>query len=97
MPAARPYDASSRREGAARNRAAVLAACRELLFRDGYHRMTVRSVAEHAGVSPETIYQSLYVQSRGALRRDLTRCLRTGRARTVGGSTLLLPRCRCQA
>jgi transposase, IS30 family len=31
-------------------------------------------------VSPETIYQSLYVQSRGALRRDLTRCLRTGRA-----------------
>ena len=31
-------------------------------------------------VSHETIYQSLYVQSRGALRRDLTRCLRTGRA-----------------
>ena len=31
-------------------------------------------------VSAETIYQSLYVQSRGALRRDLTRCLQTGRA-----------------
>jgi IS30 family transposase len=31
-------------------------------------------------VSPETIYQSLYVQSRGAVRRDLTKCLRTGRA-----------------
>jgi transposase, IS30 family len=31
-------------------------------------------------VSPETIYQSLYVQSRGALRRELTRCLRIGRA-----------------
>jgi len=31
-------------------------------------------------VSPETIYQSLYVQSRGALRRDLAACLRTGRA-----------------
>jgi transposase, IS30 family len=31
-------------------------------------------------VSAETIYQSLYVQSRGALRRDLTTCLRTGRA-----------------
>jgi IS30 family transposase len=31
-------------------------------------------------VSPETIYQSLYVQSRGALRRELTTCLRTGRA-----------------
>jgi transposase, IS30 family len=31
-------------------------------------------------VSTETIYQSLYVQSRGALKRDLTRYLRTGRA-----------------
>ena len=58
MPAPRPYDASSRLESAARNRAAVLAACRELLFRDGYHRMTVRSVAEQAGVSPETIYKA---------------------------------------
>jgi IS30 family transposase len=31
-------------------------------------------------VSAETIYQSLYVQSRGALRRELARYLRTGRA-----------------
>jgi len=31
-------------------------------------------------VSHETIYQSLYVQSRGALRRELASCLRTGRA-----------------
>jgi IS30 family transposase len=31
-------------------------------------------------VSHETIYQSLYVQGRGALRRDLHKCLRTGRA-----------------
>ncbi len=31
-------------------------------------------------VSHETIYQSLYVQSRGALKRELTRHLRTGRA-----------------
>jgi len=31
-------------------------------------------------VSIETIYQSLYVQSRGALRRELTACLGTGRA-----------------
>jgi transposase, IS30 family len=31
-------------------------------------------------VSAETIYQSLYVQSRGALKRELTRYLRTGRA-----------------
>ena len=31
-------------------------------------------------VSHETIYQSLYVQGRGALKRELTRHLRTGRA-----------------
>lgn len=31
-------------------------------------------------VSHETIYQSLYVQGRGTLRRDLTKQLRTGRA-----------------
>ena len=31
-------------------------------------------------VSHETIYQSLYVQGRGGLRRELAACLRTGRA-----------------
>jgi IS30 family transposase len=31
-------------------------------------------------VSHETIYQSLYVQGRGELRRELATCLRTGRA-----------------
>jgi IS30 family transposase len=31
-------------------------------------------------VSHETIYLSLFVQSRGALRRELQRCLRSGRA-----------------
>ena len=31
-------------------------------------------------VSHETIYLSLFIQSRGALRRELQRCLRTGRA-----------------
>jgi transposase, IS30 family len=40
-------------------------------------------------VSHETIYQSLYVQGRGALRRELAACLRTGRAlrrpRRAGG------------
>jgi transposase, IS30 family len=36
---------------------------------------------EEMRIAPETIYQSLYVQSRGRLRKDLTRYLRTGRAR----------------
>ena len=31
-------------------------------------------------VSHEAIYQALYIQGRGALRRELTACLRTGRA-----------------
>ena len=31
-------------------------------------------------VSHETIYRSLYVQGRGGLRRELVKCLRTGRA-----------------
>ena len=34
-------------------------------------------------ISHEAIYQALYVQSRGALNRDLTACLRTGRALRV--------------
>jgi len=34
-------------------------------------------------ISSEAIYQALYVQSRGALRRELTACLRTGRALRV--------------
>ena len=35
---------------------------------------------ESMRVSHEAIYQSLYIQGRGALRRELTACLRTGRA-----------------
>ena len=54
----RSYNSERRREAADRNRSAVLAACRELLFRDGYHATTVRAVAELAGVSVETVYKT---------------------------------------
>jgi transposase, IS30 family len=38
---------------------------------------------ERMRVSHETIYKSLYVQGRGELRRELTRCLRSGRAKRI--------------
>ena len=41
-------------------------------------------------ISHETIYQALYIQGRGALRQELTACLRTGRA-------LRVPRARTRA
>jgi IS30 family transposase len=34
-------------------------------------------------VSHETIYQSLFVQSRGGFRKELTECLRSGRSRRI--------------
>src|SRR5438105_6128512 len=53
---------------------------------------------ESMRISHEAIYQALYVQGRGALRRELVACLRTGRvlrmprARTRGrGKTFLSP------
>jgi IS30 family transposase len=44
---------------------------------------------ENMRISHEAIYQALYVQGRGALKRELTACLRTGRA-------LRVPRARTQ-
>jgi len=48
------------------------------------HRLRVDFPEDPAmRISHEAIYQALYVQGRGALRRDLTACLRTGRALRV--------------
>ena len=50
-------------------------------------------------ISQEAIYQALYIQGRGALKRELTACLRTGRAlrvpraRSTGrGKSFVLPK-----
>jgi len=45
---------------------------------------------ESMRISHEAIYQALYIQGRGALKRELVGCLRTGRA-------LRVPRARAQA
>ena len=45
---------------------------------------------ESMRISHEAIYQALYIQGRGALRRELVACLRTGRA-------LRVPRARARA
>ena len=69
---------------------AVNAALRELVQDDLLRRYSPEQIAgrlrrqfpdqPEMWVSTETIYQSLYVQSRGALKRELTRYLRTGRS-----------------
>jgi IS30 family transposase len=68
----------------------VNARLREIVQRDLERRYSPEQIAgrlrlafpedTEMWVSTETIYQSLYVTSRGALRRELTACLRTGRA-----------------
>ena len=81
------YERASRPKPA---KLAVNLALRELVQDDLLRRYSPEQIAgrlrrqfpddPEMWVSTETIYQSLYVQSRGALRRELTRCLRTGRA-----------------
>ena len=81
------YDRASRPKPA---KLAVNVALRERVQDDLLRRFSPEQIAgrlrrkfpddPEMWVSTETIYQSLYVQSRGALRRELTACLRTGRA-----------------
>jgi IS30 family transposase len=53
------------------------------------HRLRLEHPADREmRVSHETIYRALYVQGRGALRRELAACLRTGRARRRAQATV---------
>jgi transposase, IS30 family len=62
------------------------AVCEMLERRCSPQQISARLRLEHPDdlemrIAPETIYQSLYVQSRGRLRKDLTCYLRSGRSR----------------
>lgn len=55
----RGYDNSARLERAARTRSAIVETARDLLLAGGYPAMTVASLAAAAGVSPQTVYNSI--------------------------------------
>ena len=62
----RSYDATRRREAAARRRESMLAEARRQFAEHGYIATTVESIAEAAGVSPQTFYTA-FGSKRGAL------------------------------
>jgi AcrR family transcriptional regulator len=58
-PVKRRYDAGRRREAAARTRAAILDAARELFTERGYAATPMTAIADRAGVALDTIYASV--------------------------------------
>jgi len=55
----RRYDATRRRQAAARTRAAILDAARQLFTERGYAATPMTAIAERAGVALDTIYASV--------------------------------------
>jgi AcrR family transcriptional regulator len=55
----RRYDNSRRTQQAAETTARILRTAHDLLLADGYQAMTVASLAAAAGVSPQTVYNSV--------------------------------------
>jgi AcrR family transcriptional regulator len=55
-PVKRRYDATSRRQAAARTRAAILDAARELFTERGYAATPMTAIAKRAGVALDTVY-----------------------------------------
>jgi len=58
-PVKRRYDATRRRQSAARTRAAILDAARELFAERGYAATPMAAIAERAGVALDTVYASV--------------------------------------
>jgi AcrR family transcriptional regulator len=61
----RTYDNASRLESASLTRHRIIATATKLLAESGYHGLSVAAVASAAGVSPQTIYNS--IGGKGAL------------------------------
>jgi AcrR family transcriptional regulator len=57
-PVKRRYDATRRRQAAARTRAAILDAARELFTERGYTATPMTAIADRAGVALDTVYAS---------------------------------------
>ena len=55
----RRYDATGRRQGAARTRAAILDAARQLFTERGYAATPMTAIADRAGVALDTVYASV--------------------------------------
>ncbi|MEZ5177236.1 MAG: helix-turn-helix domain-containing protein [Acidimicrobiales bacterium] len=55
-PVKRSYDSSRRRDQARRTRARVVASATELFVDRGYGATSIAAIADHAGVSPQTVY-----------------------------------------
>jgi len=58
-PVKRRYDATRRRQAAARTRTAILDAARELFTERGYTATPMTAIAERAGVALDTVYASV--------------------------------------
>ena len=58
-PVKRRYDTTRRRQGAARTRAAILDAARQLFAERGYTATPMTAIAELAGVALDTVYASV--------------------------------------
>jgi AcrR family transcriptional regulator len=58
-PVKRRYDATGRRQAAARTRAAILDAARELFSERGYAATPMTAIADRAGVALDTVYASV--------------------------------------
>ncbi|HXA63443.1 MAG TPA: helix-turn-helix domain-containing protein [Streptosporangiaceae bacterium] len=58
-PVKRRYDASRRRQAAARTRAAILEAARQLFGERGYTATAMTAIADRAGVALDTVYATV--------------------------------------